>query len=529
MTMLRRTTRLFLALLLVVLVLGTTAVERVAAEDKGNPGAAPAQAARTISGEPLSIAITDGLAMAVEFNGRNQFFADFDSGTFLEVDGRVFGAEPFASGSFSPIPYTLVSNPDPSGRGTEANPFKIVTVVQAGRSGLQLMQTTTYVDGENRYQNTYTLTNMGTVAKSLRLFHAADLYLNFPDNRADFGFGFYDPDTGAIGALSEDEQNVQVFIPITEPTASQEAFYTTLWSRIGGASGTPGPGFDNSVNLSFHDVAAGLQWNRTVAPGESITISHYGAFGLFDDDDDDEGDVDSSSTLVSVSTNPNISVQPGGIFTCTILVRNIGEGDADNVTATMPFDPAKVQVVDAAFSQDTAWVSQLNGDNLVFETGRIQENGGVVTATVRLRALPGVPAGAGLGARVTIKGNGVEVERERSNLVPLVVGTTSVNQPFYPLAVAPASAPAGSNFTFASTIFIPNEPVTFWYNTPTGASFEITRVDADDEGTVNETFISAPDLPGGTYTMVAYGNWSKLTATTTFVVQGGSGDGGGES
>lgn len=222
-------------------------------------------------------------------------------------------------------------------------------------------------------------------------------------------------------------------------------------------------------------------------------------------------------TFVTQHASPNTSVRPGGIVTYTIVATNHGEGDAENVQMTMPVNPAYVQVLDARFSHEEAWVSAVLSDTLVIETGRIASNGGVITATVRLAIHPNVAIGTPLGARLIVTGDGVDAERKRSNQTMLIVGGTDNQQPFYPLTADPVVGPAGSTHNFSSTIFVPGEPVTLWYSSPTGDSVEITMVNADENGAINVEFMTQ-NLTAGAYSMVAYGNWSTLTAVGTFEV-----------
>ncbi len=234
---------------------------------------------RTISGAPLTVTVFDNLAMAVNFDGRNQFFAGNAAGTYISVDGTVYGHNAPASWSFDPIDLTPVSNSGVMGIGSEADPFRIETVVRVGDTGLELTQVTSYVNGELFYRVELSVRNTTGNNQSVRIIHAADLFLNFPGNQLDYGFGIFDRPSGSVGALSQDGRSIQVFTPITPADAYQEAFYDTLWNQIG-TGANAGPGFNNSVDTSFHDVAAGLQWNRTIPANGSVEIALAGAFGI---------------------------------------------------------------------------------------------------------------------------------------------------------------------------------------------------------------------------------------------------------
>ncbi len=518
MKTLRRIIQALLAILLAVISITTLGAGNAVAEDKGNPGPSSPQSDTTISGSPLSITVRDSLAMGVTYNGARQFYANFASGTFIAVDGQVFGPEPPASGVFDPIPYTVVSNTGPTGAGIDADPFKIVAVARAGSSGIEIRQETMYVNGAVRYRNDYTLTNSGSAAKTVQVFHAADFYLNFPGNQQDYGYGFYDPASGTVGALSQDRQYMQAFTPVTPASAYQEAAYDRLWKRIGGPNGAVGSGFNNTVNSQFHDVAAGVQWNLTVDPGASVTLSHYSTSGPASAGGASEEQPQGAPFLtIAQKTTPNAASRRNGIVTYDITVTNRGDGGSQGVKVTMPFDLAEVQVLDAVFSQPSAWVTEVTTDTLVFETDDISPHGGVMTATIRLATLSGAVDGAALGERLVMSGHSVVEPYHRSNLPTLTV--SGVDQHHGYLEMTAASGEGGGDaYTFSSDVFAPREPVTLWYHTPDGRDVEVTRVTTDDDGGVSATF-STDGLTPGVYLMVAYGNWSDITAGGMFEVK----------
>lgn len=266
--------------------------KNVNAESKQDKPIASPQAMQQIDGSPLDISVKDGLSVAVYYDGREQYYNEFDSGTFLVVDNIVYGPQPLVSQGFMPEPFTPISN-SVQGNGTEVNPFSIITVVSAGDTGLQLTQTTSYINGDIGYSTHITIDNNSTTTKDIRLFHAADLYLNFPETEADYGFGFYDLATGAVGGSSEDQKRIQIFKPIPAfmPDAYQESTWggigeegTPFWRYIGIENAEPGPGFNNTVDTERkHDIAAGFQWNRTIEAGSSTTIGDESAFGLVEE------------------------------------------------------------------------------------------------------------------------------------------------------------------------------------------------------------------------------------------------------
>lgn len=514
--------RLVLTVMLAVMVIGGSI--SVHAQDKGSGQPVRGQATETITGRPLSISVLDNLAMDVRFDGRIQFFAGTDAGTFLVVDNRVYGPQPRANQGFQPIAYTPVSNSAPTGSGSVENPFKIVTTVRAGNTGIQLTQTTSYINGDVRYRNDYTITNTSTTAKSVQIFHAADLYLNFPGNRQDLGFGFRDAASGAVGALSQDRRSVQVFIPIasTPPDAYLEANWVAssstppFWRFIGGTNGQPGVGFNNTVLNTFHDVAAGFQWNRELAAGGSTTISHLAGFGLVEDVIREEVARPAFITVIQ-RPNPNTTIRRNGILSYTIIATNRGKGFSKDTTIRVPFDSAALQVVDAQFSRADAWVSSLEDGVVEIRTGPLLADGDVVSGTLRFRVL-NVPNGTNLGARLSFRwDDAFEGDEGTSNQTATTVGSSDSNQTYYPLDLNVARAAAGVPRRFSSDIFAPDEPVTLWYNSPSAQGIGINPVRADENGNLNVAF-ATDDLAPGTYSFVAYGEYTKFTAVQTFEI-----------
>jgi len=514
-----RSVQLVIIALLALLSFGFAGVAPVAAVGKDVPDSPQLQANQSIPGVPLTVAVLDGLSMAPYYDGRPQFFAESAGGTFLSVDSVVYGTHPSAGGNLNPVPFTPVSNGPVRGSGTASDPFSVTTVVAAGTTGVKLSQVTTYVNGDLFYHIDFTINNSSGSARSVRLIHGADLYINFPGNQQDYGFGFYDAPSGAVGALSEDGNSLQVFIPVTPVDAYQEASYGTFWSRIGTGS-TVGPGLNNTINTSFHDAAAGLQWDRNVLAGGNVEISMDGAFGLMDTilaPPVEEEPVPANVSVVQ-RTSPSIAATPSSVVTYTIVATNRGDGVAREVAITMPFDPAKVRVLDASFSREGVWISNLSDGNLEIKTGSLQGNDSV-TATVRLQVLPGVAPGTSLAGQLSYHWwDYAEGGDGRSNTTALVVDRSVQNPAAYPLSVDPTEGPAGTTFVFSSGLLAPKEPVGVWYNTPNGSVVAGPTYYAKEDGSLTVAFTDA-NLAPGTYSMVFYGHWTEITATTPFIVK----------
>lgn len=522
MLSLRRVARLVVGGVLALALIVAGAGMPVQAQEKGDPARTSTEGRRVIAAEPLEITMLDGLAVGVNRNGARQFFANFDSGTFLTVDGRVYGPRPGANAGFLPLAFTLVSGVGPTGSGTPGDPFVIENTVLVGATGLRLTKRIAYVAGEPLYQIRLTVTNTGGAARSVTITEAADLYLNFPGSQLDRGTGFYDAETGAVGALSADGQNVQVLIPdpAHRPDAYQEANWAgtpPFWRLIGRDNGLAGPGFNNSVDLSLHDVAAGMQWDREIPAGGSTSLTSYHAFGPLGDifNGETRSAIPAQITAV-LRPEPNSTVTVGGTLTITVIIKNRGKGGAKNTVLTLPID-RRLTAIDARFSRGGAWVSALTATQMVIRIESLPSDDSV-TATLRFRVEPSAAIGDALALQMSTQwadaaGGGAG----QSNMSTLAVGAADRSEPVYPLQAEVSASQTAPSIRFSTTIFAPGEPVGLWYNTPSGRAVTVGTVKADINGAITVSF-STSGLSPGAYSMVAYGHWTEFTAVAPFAV-----------
>lgn len=500
-----------------------------------------------INSAPLDIRVNSDLSQGYDLFGFPMFFADFDAGAFLTFDGQVYGPQPAANRGFQPIPYTFI-NQESGGSGTIADPFYVETEVAAGDTGLRLIQINTYVAGSFLYTNDFRIENDSDCTCAVRLTYAADLYANFADNFPDFGYGFRNPFTGAIGSISYLGLNAQLMIPdpATPPTAYQVSDWgrrvssVPFWNYIGGSAGTAGPGLQNRIDSSYHDTVAGFQWDLIAPPAQAsnalaqaqpgvVEVRMSGAFGSEDQTGitlpeipTTEAPLPTKTAKIAVAQRPtpNHGVAPGSIVSYQLVITNSGDGSARDATITMPFDPTEVQLLDATFSTPQTWVSNVAANSLTIRTGSISAKNGKVTGIVRFRVLPTAPLGAGLGERLTVSwtdevkgGNGL------SNLPILSVAAADDQRQTYTLSAEPASGPVGSTYLFAGTIFTPKEPVGVWWNLPDGSVEAGPTFYAEDDGSLAVRFDSG-NLPAGAYSMVFYGHWTEFTGVGAFTIQG---------
>ncbi|HEX9016441.1 MAG TPA: DUF6531 domain-containing protein, partial [Chloroflexota bacterium] len=204
-----------------------------------------------------------------------------DLGTFLVVDGYLYTPNfeshgtTATTGDFSASSYfTPVSQSAVSGSGTAQDPFRVVTVADAGTTGIRVTQTDSYVAGDNSYRTDLQISNSGATAHSLIVYRAGDCYLA----GSDVGYGFVDTAAKAVGCAATPNNNpegrFQQWLPITGGNNYYEDFYDNVWSTIGSRK----PFGDVYNGATSHDNAAGISWSVALAPGGQTTLSHQMAF-----------------------------------------------------------------------------------------------------------------------------------------------------------------------------------------------------------------------------------------------------------
>jgi hypothetical protein len=207
-------------------------------------------------------------------------------------------------------------------------------------------------------------------------------------------------------------------------------------------------------------------------------------------------------------------------LTYTIKAVNRGDNWAHYAKIAVPFDATALKLVDVQFSGTPAWVTQLGPSSFEIRTERLNSNGGATTATVRFAALK---PGAGLMDRLTYSWeDSIGGSRGRSNL-PL----TAAELPYATLT----HRMTGVDHFFSGKVFVPGEPVVFWYHLPDGTIVptEVKKgviiaadsTDAEAKGSdyafanadgVIDLEFSTGHLATGKYVMVARGDISGITA-----------------
>jgi hypothetical protein len=335
-------------------------------------------------------------------------------GTRLAVGGTTQG--------FLPVSQSAVV-----GNGSQADPFRVVTAVETS-SGLQVVQTDTYVVGSDFYRSDVTVSNPGPAPVSGVLLHGADCYLQDSDS----GFGFFDAATGGIYCTANPNNSpparVEGFVPLSPGSRYFEGSYTAAFS--------PGPtGFPNTcLCLQRLDNGMALSWEIAVPVGGQVSRSFATTFSptgrIFGQPPPDTTPPETSVTsgpppLVrgNTATFSFNSSEPGSTFECSLDGGPFAP--CGSPFTTPPLAPGShtlaVRSRDAAGNVDqtptvyTFRIAAALADLPAPELGRE-----VNVQAVRGTVLVGVPAGRARSARAGASQKGLRfVPLEEARQIPV--------------------------------------------------------------------------------------------------------------
>lgn len=234
--------------------------------------------------------------------------ADTACATLLATGETLYGPDSIPAGPAraNRTAWTPVSPSVLTGSGTNADPFRVVTVVDAGTSGLRLTQTDSYVVGEESYRTDIAVTNSNEGAVDALLYRAGDCFLQ----NSDIGLGRIDSSTGAVACIAsggDGAPRIEQMLPLTTGSHFFEANFRTVWDRVD----TQAPFEDTCECDTLEDNGMGLSWQLTVPAGATQTFSSLITFSP-------QGRTPLTITKIADAT----TVQAGGTDGYTITVNN---------------------------------------------------------------------------------------------------------------------------------------------------------------------------------------------------------------
>src|SRR5206468_10399505 len=311
-----------------------------------------------------------------------------DYGTFIAVDvgpDRVLYAPDFGGhdntatdNTFPNTPFTPVSQTGVSGAGSAADPYKVVTMVDVGATGLQIQQTDTYVVGDEFFTTEIMISNNGADASGI-LYRAFDAFLGGSDT----GFGFTQVVSASdnrtevactVNPNNSPADKIEELIPLTGGNNYFEYEFDFVWSAVGSLAPFP----DTAASTTSLDNGAGISWNFSILAGQSAKYSHQtliSAPGL-------QGLV---TTKTAYSPTSPAGTQNG--YTITMKNPNAFPVTVSSITDTLPDGFHYAGSTTGATSSDPV----INGQNLTWNGSFPVAGNGSITLhfAVTVSTIPG--------------------------------------------------------------------------------------------------------------------------------------------
>ncbi|MDR0202489.1 MAG: IPTL-CTERM sorting domain-containing protein [Delftia acidovorans] len=270
------------------------------------------------------------------------FKPDFDSHAGTHITGIGLSGTPFVPRSLSPV----------SGSGSASDPF-IVTVTSAlGTSGVTATLQVRYVNGDAFFTKSLTLRNdpvTGTTRAAKVLLGAT---FAAPEGRDGNTLPHYEVASTSVGGrgaavgaagnacpAAGDASETLLLVPKTTPDAYFAGFFNAVWRQIDRAQ------LENRVDAACRENGGALQWNRSLAPGDSVTVQSvltYGEIPVF-------ARFDLSAITpnrLAAGTTTDVTVEGLGFgadtsldFGAGITVRRLDIVDGRHAVATLLLDP----------------------------------------------------------------------------------------------------------------------------------------------------------------------------------------------
>ncbi len=239
-----------------------------------------ASAADITSAGPLtSVTTTEDLNCAVNHaaDSSGEFYNDTACATFVTDGTNLYGPAyvPAGDGATAVTGYeawTPVDQTEPTGSGTEADPFTVVTTVTGGP--FTVVQTDTYVVGQESVRTDVNVTS--NTAVNAIVYRAGDCYLQ----DSDYGLGELvegqAPTCRAVPS-SDNPNRIEQWYPLTSGSNYMVDGYYAVWAAIGSMTAFPDTVVADEDGEPY-DNGAGLSWSTALAAQGSATFSSLMVF-----------------------------------------------------------------------------------------------------------------------------------------------------------------------------------------------------------------------------------------------------------
>ncbi len=229
-----------------------------------------------IDGNPLRIdAYDDGTIGVYRFQDGEYVEQYYDGNCWGSVlflngtSGQAFNSWYFIDWHDSEFPqFTPVSN-------TKPNAWTIVTIFDAGNTGIRIKQTISYTNGNAYFMKKWEITNesntrAATTYTDCRFLHGGDTYFGGEDESE----GHWDPNLGMVYLTNPDPAITGTMGFYGSLATPADHYYEDDYDFVGETILTGQ--LPDTVNPDYVDAGYALQWNRaTLAPGETWTIIAY--------------------------------------------------------------------------------------------------------------------------------------------------------------------------------------------------------------------------------------------------------------
>ena len=332
-----------------------------------------------IDGDPLRIDSYDDGSLAVYRLQSGiyveQYYAGNAWGSVLYLNG-VGGGLSFSGPYHGNTLFTPVSNTKPDG-------WTIVSVYDAGGTGVRLTQTISYTNGNAYYRKVWQIENRGgTTYTDNRFLHGGDSYFAGDDSSQ----GHWDAVLGMVYLTNPNPGLTGIMGFYGAVTTPADHYYEAGYSSV--RTAMRNGQLPDTVDANYIDAGYSLQRNRaTLAPGETWTIVSFEKW--------------TESGFVQVFAPAEQTGDPGSVINYQFAVANY---------------QAAVDTFNLTLTSSNGWVTSLPGGNTV----TVPAGGSVaVNATVT------IPAGAAAGTtdiltlRATSQADGTITNADRvTTIVP---------------------------------------------------------------------------------------------------------------